>query len=108
MSAAKPLVMLSADELAQLVRDAVRAELGAAVIAAREILTRDEAAELLQVHPQVVLRLVRSDGLPASKVGPQYRFKRADVLKWFEEHAVRPGAHTERAGRKLRALKGGT
>ncbi len=46
------------------------------------LLTTDEVAELLRVHPKQVYRLIRSDGLPARKVGGEWRFLRREVLGW--------------------------
>ena len=36
-------------------------------------LTIDRAAGLLSVHPNTILRLIKSGGLPATKIGKQYR-----------------------------------
>lgn len=107
MSAPKPVVMLTVDELHALVREAVRAELGAVAQAEeREVLTREQAAELLQVHPTVLVRYVKRDGLPALKVGPEWRFRRSELLAWLEARAVRPGAPLARAARQIRSVKG--
>jgi len=45
------------------------------------LLTTAEVAELLRVHPKHVYRLLKK-GLPARRVGSEWRFDRADVLVW--------------------------
>lgn len=102
----KPSVLLSPEELRDLVREAVRAELVATRSEEREILTRDQAAELVQVHPSVLIRYVKNDGLPAIRLGPEWRFKRSAIVQWLEERAVRPGAHVAVHAKRLRGVKG--
>jgi excisionase family DNA binding protein len=48
---------------------------------ADRLLTTVEIAEVLRVHPKHVYRLLRK-GLPARRVGSEWRFSRADVLAW--------------------------
>jgi len=48
---------------------------------AERLLTTVEIAEVLRVHPKHVYRLLRK-GLPARRVGSEWRFSRADVLAW--------------------------
>ena len=45
------------------------------------LLRTDEVAALLRVHPKQVYRLLRR-GLPARRVGGEWRFSRDDVLAW--------------------------
>lgn len=45
------------------------------------LLTTVEIAEVLRVHPKHVYRLLRK-GLPAQRVGSEWRFSREDVLAW--------------------------
>lgn len=45
------------------------------------MLTTDEVAELLRVHPKHVYRLLKK-GLPARRVGAEWRFDRGEVLRW--------------------------
>ena len=45
----------------------------------REILTVAQAAEYLQFDPDKVYRLVRTGELPASKIGKEWRIRRADI-----------------------------
>jgi excisionase family DNA binding protein len=48
-----------------------------------EVLTPEEAAELLQVDPDVVLDLARGGGLPGRELGGEWRFARAALLAWL-------------------------
>jgi putative molybdopterin biosynthesis protein len=48
---------------------------------AQELLTTGEVAALLRVHPKHVYRLLKK-GLPARRVGGEWRFSRRDVLAW--------------------------
>ncbi len=101
------VLLISREQLKELVREAVREEIGAPRVAEeREVLTREQAAELLQIHPDILVRYVRNESLPAQKIGPEWRFMRSELLAWLEARAVKPGAHTERSGKKLRMAKG--
>jgi len=48
----------------------------------REILTAEQAADLLQVSVRTVLQLARDAELRGQKVGRAWRFCRADVLAY--------------------------
>lgn len=50
------------------------------------LLTTTEVAELLQVHPKHVYRLIKR-GLPAKRVGGEWRFDRVAVLGWAGQPA---------------------
>jgi excisionase family DNA binding protein len=45
-----------------------------------EVLTTEEAADLLRVSTKTVLTLVRHGDLPGEKVGRAWRFVRTDLL----------------------------
>ena len=79
-------VTLTVDELSELVRLAVRAELAMGVVApVKEVMMLTEVAELLGRHPKVVASLVREKGLPAHYISEREpRFKRAEVLVWLD------------------------
>ncbi|MEX2551536.1 MAG: helix-turn-helix domain-containing protein [Actinomycetota bacterium] len=47
-----------------------------------EVLTADEAAELLRVSTKTVLGLARQGALPGEKVGRAWRFVRSDLLDY--------------------------
>lgn len=58
---------------------------------AQALLTTDEIARVLRVHPKHVYRLLKK-GLPARRVGSEWRFERGEVLAWS-----RPGSAREAA-----------
>jgi excisionase family DNA binding protein len=60
------------------------------------MLTTDEVAELLRVHPKHVYRLLKK-GLPARRVGSEWRFDRAEVLRWSGAPEPVPVSEPERA-----------
>lgn len=51
----------------------------------REVLTVDQAADLLQMSPYGVRQLARSRRLPATKVGREWRFLQSELLHWLRE-----------------------
>jgi len=53
------------------------------------LLTSREVADLLRVHPKQVYRLLRR-GLPARRVGAEWRFDRGEVLSWSGAERPRP------------------
>src|SRR5512138_3656752 len=55
------------------------------------LLRTDEVAALLRVHPKHVYRLLRR-GLPARRVGGEWRFSRDEVLAWSGGAAEAPAA----------------
>jgi excisionase family DNA binding protein len=48
-----------------------------------DVLTLEEAAELLQANPEDVRRLAERGDLPGRKLGRAWRFSRAAVLAWL-------------------------
>jgi excisionase family DNA binding protein len=48
-----------------------------------EVLSSEEAAELLQVDLQTVLELSEAGELPGRKLGGDWRFSRSAVLRWL-------------------------
>lgn len=52
-----------------------------------QLLTTREVAELLRVHPKQVYRLMKR-GLPAARVGDEWRFQREIVLGWAKASNV--------------------
>jgi excisionase family DNA binding protein len=53
-----------------------------------EVLTPEDAAELLQVDPDVVLELARAGTLPGRELGGEWRFARVALLEWLGAGAV--------------------
>lgn len=51
--------------------------------AAREVLSVEQAAELLQVDAALVARLAERGQLPGRKLGREWRFARAALLAWL-------------------------
>jgi excisionase family DNA binding protein len=49
------------------------------------VLTLEEAAEFLKVHPSTIYRLLRKHKIPAFKIGSDWRFKRESIEKWIEK-----------------------
>jgi excisionase family DNA binding protein len=56
---------------------------------ATEVLTTNEAAELLSIHPKTLLRQAREGLIPAARVGGRWRFSRRQLLTWLEEGGSR-------------------
>ena len=52
------------------------------------IMTINEAAEYLDVHPMTLRRLARHGQVPAFKTGRQWRIKRAILDRWLEREAM--------------------
>lgn len=45
-----------------------------------EILTANQVAELLQIHPRTVYKLVRQGSIPGRKFGGGWRFSKSEIL----------------------------
>ena len=99
------VLVLTPEEVRELVRVAVREELESRAAPARDVLTAEDVAALLSVHVKTVAKLVVRDGLPARRLGREYRFSRPDVIAWLEQRAVKPGAHLSRHTEVLRRIK---
>ncbi len=50
------------------------------------LMTVEEAAQYLRLHPSTVYRLVRLRKLPAVKVGKQWRLDRETLEGWLREN----------------------
>lgn len=48
-----------------------------------DILTVDEAAELLRIPRSTIYKLAQQDRIPAQKVGRQWRFHRGTLIDWI-------------------------
>ncbi len=53
------------------------------------ILTPDQVAQILQVHPFTVLKFIKQGKLKASKLGRVYRIRRTDVDAFLDEQAAK-------------------
>ena len=49
----------------------------------REVLTLDDAADLLQVEPAVVATMAAAGELPGRRLGEEWRFSREALLRWL-------------------------
>ncbi len=49
------------------------------------LLTLENVAEYLRVHPSTIYRLLRKKQLPAFKVGRDWRFNRESIDRWRVE-----------------------
>jgi|GEM_PF-642886 len=50
-----------------------------------KILTPDQVAQILQVHPFTVLKFIKQGKLRASKLGRVYRIRESDVMRFLDE-----------------------
>jgi excisionase family DNA binding protein len=63
-----------------------------------EILTAGEVAELLQIHPRTVYKLVKEGSIPGRKFGGGWRFSRNEILAMVSPQGSPPSPgklHTE-------------
>jgi excisionase family DNA binding protein len=63
-----------------------------------EILTASEVAELLQIHPRTVYKLVKEGSLPGRKFGGGWRFSRSEIIAMVSPQGSPPAPrklHTE-------------
>jgi excisionase family DNA binding protein len=49
------------------------------------VLTLEEVAQFLRVHPSTVYRLLRKRIIPAFKVGSDWRFNQESVESWVKK-----------------------
>ncbi len=52
---------------------------------ATQMMTVDEVADYLKLHPLTVRKLARTGEIPMFKVGRQWRVKRTLLDKWIDE-----------------------
>lgn len=50
------------------------------------LITADQAAELLTLHPKTVKRLAKEGLLPAMKIGRVWRFRESSLDAWMNTH----------------------
>lgn len=81
MGAPAMVVQLTTEQLAELVRDAVRAEL-AERTEQPQFLTRAELAKLLDCSGKTIERLQR-EGLPAERLGAEWRYELSKVREFM-------------------------
>ena len=55
------------------------------------VLTLEDVAQFLHVHPSTVYRLLKNRSIPAFKVGADWRFNQDSIEQWIKEReAERP------------------
>lgn len=59
-------------------------------------LTTEQVANILQVHPFTILRLIKSGRLKGVKLGRVYRIKEADVNEFLEKSTTSKGKKEEK------------
>ena len=52
---------------------------------ATTVLTLQEVAQFLRIHPSTVYRLLRKQTIPAFKVGSDWRFNQESVENWVKK-----------------------
>lgn len=62
----------------------------------KPIMTVDEVADLLAVHPQTIRKWVRAGKLTAADTPAGYRFTPADVERWMTKYR-QPQPHVDTA-----------
>jgi len=67
------------------VTDAIRKPMTTAEAAFEPLLTTDEAATLLRIHPKTLQRMARKGEVPAMQVGKLWRFSASALLSWQEQ-----------------------
>lgn len=50
----------------------------------KDVLKSDEVAELLEISPLTVRDWAKKGKIPARKIGKEWRFSKAAILKWLE------------------------
>jgi excisionase family DNA binding protein len=55
------------------------------------VLTLEEVAQFLRVHPSTVYRLLRRRTIPAFKVGSDWRFNQESVERWVKKLEITEG-----------------
>lgn len=58
------------------------------------VLTLEEVASYLRVHPSTIYRLLKKKQLPAFKVGSDWRFNLESIDRWRAEAEQGRGART--------------
>jgi excisionase family DNA binding protein len=61
------------------------------------VMTLEEVAIFLRVHPSTVYRLLRQNRIPAFKMGSDWRFNQESIERWIAE---REGENSDMAARQ--------
>jgi excisionase family DNA binding protein len=76
------LVTLTREQLTELIDEAIEKALSRHAVPAPEILNSKEAGRIIGRSAKVMERLARAGEVPAYRLGPHWRFKRAEVQTW--------------------------
>lgn len=60
-----------------------------------DVLTPEEAAEILRVHPETIMRRLRKGEIPAAKIGKQWRISRKTIDRMLRGEDPREEEKTE-------------
>ena len=60
-----------------------------------EVLNLTETAAYLRIAERDVLELIRDQGLPARRVGAEWRFLKAAIQDWLRTGPARPGKQAQ-------------
>jgi excisionase family DNA binding protein len=63
-----------------------------------DILTAEQVAQILQVHPFTVLKFIKQGKLKASKLGRVYRIRKSDVDSFLDNQVERGVKASEKPG----------
>jgi excisionase family DNA binding protein len=55
------------------------------------VLTLEEVAEFLRVHPSTIYRLIKKRSIPAFKIGSDWRFNQESIERWMKEREAVDG-----------------
>jgi excisionase family DNA binding protein len=50
-----------------------------------KVMTLEEVAQFLHVHPSTVYRLLRTHKIPAFKMGSDWRFNQESIERWIKK-----------------------
>jgi excisionase family DNA binding protein len=53
------------------------------------VLTLEDVAQFLHVHPSTIYRLLKKREIPAFKVGSDWRFNLESIQRWMNEREFR-------------------
>lgn len=87
-----PVVVVSREELDELIRKAVSDVVSGVAPRTREFLTQEQLAGRLGISQKSVQRMVNRDGLPVHELGPKLqRFLWTEVEQWLTERGKNLG-----------------
>jgi excisionase family DNA binding protein len=54
-----------------------------------QIMTLQEVSDYLRVHPSTIYRILKHKGLPAFKIGTDWRFVAGDIENWIAKTTIK-------------------